>query len=41
MRYLLNAAQMKACDASTIKQFKMPSIVLMERAALAVRDTVL
>ena len=41
MRYLLNAAQMKACDASTIKQFRMPSIVLMERAALAVRDTVL
>lgn len=38
MRYLLNHIQMKACDTSTIERFKVPSEVLMERAALAVRD---
>ena len=38
MRYLLNAAEMKSCDISTIERFKVPSEVLMERAALAVRD---
>jgi len=38
MRYLLNAAEMKSCDISTIKRFKVPSEALMERAALAVRD---
>ena len=41
MKYLLNAAQMKACDQATIDTFRMPSLVLMERAALAVRDVVL
>lgn len=41
MRYLLNADQMKACDQATIERFKVPSLVLMERAALAVRDVVL
>ncbi len=41
MRYLLNADQMKACDQATIEKFKVPSEVLMERAALAVRDVVL
>ncbi len=41
MRYLLNADQMKACDQATIEKFKVPSLVLMERAALAVRDVVL
>lgn len=41
MKYLLNAAQMKACDQTTIEHFKVPSLVLMERAALAVRDVVL
>ena len=38
MRYLLKAAEMKSCDISTIERFKVPSEVLMERAALAVRD---
>lgn len=38
MRYLLNHIQMKSCDTSTIERFKVPSEVLMERAALAVRD---
>ncbi len=41
MKYLLNAQQMKACDKATIEVFGMPSLVLMERAALAVRDVVL
>ncbi len=41
MRYLLNAEQMAACDKATIGHFKVPSIVLMERAAMAVRDVVL
>lgn len=41
MKYLLNAEQMKACDLATINHFKLPSLVLMERAALAVRDVVL
>ena len=41
MKYLLNAQQMKACDEATIETFGMPSLVLMERAALAVRDVVL
>ena len=41
MRYLLNAQQMAACDKATIEHFKVPSEVLMERAALAVRDVVL
>ena len=41
MKYLLNAEQMKACDRTTIEAFRVPSLVLMERAALAVRDVVL
>ena len=41
MQYLLTAEQMKACDETTITQMGMPSLVLMERAALAVRDAVL
>lgn len=36
MKYLLNSQQMKACDAFTINQMEVPSMVLMERAALAV-----
>ncbi|MCC8067062.1 MAG: NAD(P)H-hydrate dehydratase, partial [Clostridiales bacterium] len=36
MEYLLNAEQMKACDTRTIRQIGIPSMVLMERAALAV-----
>ena len=41
MRYLLNARQMKACDETTTNTFKVPSAVLMERSAIAVRDVVL
>lgn len=35
MRYLVDSEQMKRCDKNTMEQFKMPSLVLMERAALA------
>ncbi len=38
MEYLLNAAQMKAADTNTISGIGIPSMVLMERAALAVSE---
>lgn len=38
MQYVLNAAQMKAVDSYTINQVGIDSMVLMERAALAVAD---
>ncbi|MCD7745631.1 MAG: NAD(P)H-hydrate dehydratase [Lachnospiraceae bacterium] len=38
MEYLLSAKQMKDCDAYTIHTLGVPSMVLMERAALAVVD---
>ena len=34
MEYILTADEMKRCDEYTIKHFKVPSAVLMERAAL-------
>ncbi|MDR2771816.1 MAG: NAD(P)H-hydrate epimerase [Clostridiales Family XIII bacterium] len=37
----LTAAQMKQCDAYTIHEMGLPSMVLMERAALAVVDALL
>ncbi len=40
MKPILSASQMKACDAQTIQQYKVPSLVLMERAALAVCEAV-
>lgn len=36
MEYLVNAAQMKEFDRRTIEDYGVPSLVLMERAALAV-----
>lgn len=36
MRMVLNAAQMKACDKATIETYGIASLVLQERAALAV-----
>ncbi len=36
MKYLLNGTQMKQIDAISISQYGVPSLVLMERAALAV-----
>ena len=38
MKVLLNSSEMKSCDVSTMMQYGIPSEVLMERAALAVRD---
>lgn len=36
MYYILNAQEMKACDEATIRRFKVPGMVLMERAALGI-----
>lgn len=36
MEWLVNAREMKNCDKNTIEYYKMPSQVLMERAALSV-----
>lgn len=41
MRYLLNHSDMRSCDSFTTDRLKVPSEVLMERAALAVRDAAL
>ncbi len=41
MRYIVSDDVMKALERYTINYIKIPSIVLMERAALAVRDVVL
>lgn len=40
MKYLVNSAQMRECDRNTSEYYKVPSIVLMERAALAVAECV-
>lgn len=39
MKYLLSAQEMKEWDSNTIHQFHMPSMVLMERAALKTVET--
>lgn len=36
MKYVLKAGEMKACDKDTINRIGIPSMVLMERAALSV-----
>lgn len=41
MIYLLNGQEMKACDQRTIEYYQVPSMVLMERAALAVVDAII
>lgn len=38
MRYLVKGTQMKEIDRFTITQVGIPSLVLMERAALAVAE---
>lgn len=38
MRWLLNSREMKQADATTMQHFGIPSMVLMERAALGVVD---
>lgn len=40
MQYLLNAKEMKQADQNTITVFSVPSLVLMERAALRVIETI-
>ena len=41
MKLLLSAAEMRACDNSTIEKMGVPSLVLMERAAMSVCDVIL
>ena len=41
MEKLVTASQMKQLDSHTINEIGIPSLVLMERAALAVRDEIL
>lgn len=41
MRYLLTGAQMKAIDQYSIQTVQIPSLVLMERAAMAVTEEIL
>ena len=40
MKYLLTSEQMKICDSTEISHYGVPSVVLMERAALSVRDVI-
>lgn len=40
MNILVDSRQMKQCDSNTIQYFKVPSLVLMERAALGVAETI-
>lgn len=40
MRVLLDSSQMKQCDKNTINHFGVPSLVLMERAALGVAEEI-
>lgn len=40
MRRIVNSEEMKYCDQNTISHFGVPSLVLMERAALGVADAV-
>lgn len=40
MEYIVNAKEMKYCDENTISHYGIPSLVLMERAALAVVDEI-
>lgn len=39
MRYLVNSREMKNCDNNTMEKYHVPSVVLMERAALACVET--
>lgn len=41
MRWIVNSEEMMACDSNTIRHFGVPSLVLMERAALGVVRQVL
>lgn len=41
MEYVLTAAQMKECDRAASSRFGMPSLVLMERAAMACAEVII
>lgn len=41
MKWIVNSEEMKYCDSNTITHFGVPSLVLMERAALSVTEQVL
>ncbi len=41
MKYLVTSAEMKEYDNNTIERIGIPALVLMERAAMAVRDEIL
>lgn len=41
MRYVVSSNEMRRCDNNTITEFKIPSMVLMERAALAVAEEIM
>lgn len=41
MRYIVNSREMKNCDKNTIEVYHVPSVVLMERAALAVTEVLI
>lgn len=40
MEYLVNSREMKYCDTNTIEHYGVPSLVLMERAALRVVEVI-
>ena len=40
MKKIVSASQMQICDNRTINENKIPSLVLMERAALKVVETI-
>ena len=40
MRILVDSKQMKQCDSNTIEHFGIPSLVLMERAAMGVVEEI-
>lgn len=40
MEYIVNAKEMKYCDENTISHYGIPSLVLMERAALSVVEEI-
>lgn len=41
LKYVVNAKEMKECDRVTMEEYGIPSLVLMERAALAVADVLM